>query len=62
MTIPIKQLKIHKLNMRLKDPFTTSFGTFQDKEFLLQSSLMKTEIAGMGSLLHFQVLGTVKKR
>ncbi|MGY0693700.1 o-succinylbenzoate synthase [Virgibacillus sp. FSP13] len=35
MTIPIKQITLHKLNMRLKNPFRTSFGTLQDKEFFI---------------------------
>ncbi|WP_249870617.1 o-succinylbenzoate synthase [Oceanobacillus saliphilus] len=35
MSIPIMQLKLHKLNMKLKEPFRTSFGTFQDKEFFI---------------------------
>lgn len=31
----IKEVNIRKMNMTMKSPFTTSFGTFQDKEFLL---------------------------
>lgn len=45
MTIPIKQIKLRKLNMQLKHPFTTSFGTLQKKEFYI------TEISdGEGNL------------
>src|SRR5690625_7165563 len=33
MTIPIKQINLRKLNMVLKHPFTTSFGTLQTKHF-----------------------------
>lgn len=35
MTIPIKNIIIHRLNMRMIDPFATSFGTMQDKEFYI---------------------------
>lgn len=31
----IKEINIRKMKMTMKTPFTTSFGTFQDKEFLL---------------------------
>ena len=31
----IKEINIRKMKMTMKFPFTTSFGTFQDKEFLL---------------------------
>ena len=31
----IKEVNIRKMNMTMKSPFTTSFGTFQNKEFLL---------------------------
>lgn len=35
LNIPIKQIKLRKLQMRLKNPFSTSFGTMQDKEFYI---------------------------
>lgn len=31
----LKQVTIRRLNMALKAPFTTSFGTFTDREFLI---------------------------
>lgn len=31
----IKEVNIRKMKMTMKSPFSTSFGTFQDKEFLL---------------------------
>ena len=31
----IKEINIRKMKMTMKSPFTTSFGTFQDKDFLL---------------------------
>ncbi|MFD1445909.1 o-succinylbenzoate synthase [Oceanobacillus profundus] len=53
MTIPMKQLKIHKLNMRLKDPFTTSFGTFQDKEFFITELIDEDGNRGYGESVAF---------
>src|SRR5699024_9762253 len=35
MTIPIKQITLRKLNMELKHPFTTSFGTMKSKHFYI---------------------------
>lgn len=31
----IKEINVCKMKMTMKNPFTTSFGTFQEKEFLL---------------------------
>src|SRR5690625_802116 len=33
--IPIKQIKLRKMKMKLKQPFSTSFGTVQEKEFFI---------------------------
>lgn len=33
--ISIRQVTLNRLNMKLNAPFTTSFGTFQDKEFYI---------------------------
>ncbi len=33
--ISIRQITLHRLIMRLNHPFTTSFGTFQEKEFYI---------------------------
>ncbi|PEL11180.1 o-succinylbenzoate synthase [Bacillus sp. AFS017336] len=33
--ITIRQITLHRLNMKLNAPFTTSFGTFEDKEFYI---------------------------
>ncbi len=33
--ISIRQITLNRLNMKLNAPFTTSFGTFQDKEFYI---------------------------
>lgn len=32
--IDIQEVSLHRLVMKLKEPFTTSFGTFQEREFL----------------------------
>ncbi|WP_176555762.1 o-succinylbenzoate synthase [Virgibacillus ndiopensis] len=53
MTIPIKQLKLHKLKMRLNDPFTTSFGTFQDKEFFITEAIDDNGNRGFGESVAF---------
>lgn len=55
MTIPMKQLKIHKLNMRLKNPFKTSFGAFQDKEFFITELLDGEGNHGFGESVAFTV-------
>ncbi|MBO8156905.1 MAG: o-succinylbenzoate synthase [Bacillaceae bacterium] len=34
-TIPIGKITLHQLRMTLKSPFSTSFGTFQDKDFFI---------------------------
>ncbi|MFD2630133.1 o-succinylbenzoate synthase [Oceanobacillus kapialis] len=35
MTISIKQITLHHLQMKLKHPFTTSFGTVENKDFYI---------------------------
>ncbi len=42
----IKEINIRKMKMTMKNPFTTSFGTFQDKEFLLLEA--KDELGNTG--------------
>ncbi len=42
----IKEINIRKMKMRMKHPFTTSFGTFQDKDFLLLE--VKDELGNTG--------------
>lgn len=53
MTIPIKYIKLHKLNMRLKEPFTTSFGTLQDKEFFITETVDDRGNSGYGESVAF---------
>lgn len=31
----ITEITMHRMNMRMKNPFTTSFGTEQDREFII---------------------------
>ncbi|MFD1040555.1 o-succinylbenzoate synthase [Virgibacillus byunsanensis] len=51
--MPIKQIKLHKLKMRLNDPFTTSFGTFQDKEFFVTEAVDDEGNRGFGESVAF---------
>ncbi|ASN05366.1 o-succinylbenzoate synthase [Virgibacillus necropolis] len=53
MTIPMKQIKLRKLKMRLKDPFTTSFGTMQDKEFYITEAIDADGNRGFGESVAF---------
>lgn len=55
MSIPIKQFKIRKLNMRMKSPFTTSFGTFQDKEFFITEAIDDKGNHGYGESVAFTI-------
>ena len=49
----IKEINIRKMKMNMKDPFTTSFGTFQEKEFLLLEVKDELGNAGWGELIAF---------
>lgn len=51
--IPIKQMKLHKLKMQLKDPFTTSFGTMQDREFFITEAVDDRGNRGFGESVAF---------
>lgn len=53
MSIGIKKIKLHRLKMRLNDPFTTSFGTFQDKDFLIVEVIDDNGIRGFGESVAF---------
>lgn len=53
MTILIDQIKLHKLNMRLKNPFTTSFGTMQDRHFFITEAIDKKGNRGFGESVAF---------
>ncbi|WP_206207722.1 o-succinylbenzoate synthase [Virgibacillus indicus] len=49
----MKQIKLRKLQMRLKDPFTTSFGTMQDKEFYITEIIDGEGNCGFGESVAF---------
>ncbi len=49
----ITDITIRHLKMTMKDPFTTSFGTFQDKEFLLLEAKDKDGTIGWGESVAF---------
>lgn len=51
--ISIQAVTLHRMVMRLKDPFTTSFGTFQDKEFFVVEMEDKTGAIGFGESAAF---------
>lgn len=53
MTIQIKEIIIHQLQMKLSDPFTTSFGTFTDKEFLIIEAIDVENNHGFGESVAF---------
>lgn len=53
MTIPIKQIKLHKLKMTLNAPFTTSFGTFHDKSFFIVEAIDDQGNRGYGESVAF---------
>ena len=49
----IKEINIRKMNMTMKSPFSTSFGTFQDKEFLLLEATDELGNTGWGESTAF---------
>ncbi len=53
MTLSIKKIKLHKLNMRLKHPFTTSFGTMQERHFFITEVLDDRGNRGFGESVAF---------
>lgn len=53
MTIPLKECTLHRLHMTLKDPFTTSFGTFQKKDFFITEIKDDLDNRGFGESVAF---------
>ncbi|HWO98549.1 MAG TPA: o-succinylbenzoate synthase [Bacillus sp. (in: firmicutes)] len=49
----IKEIILRHVSMKMKSPFTTSFGTFQDKEFLLLEAKDENGISGWGESVAF---------
>lgn len=52
-TIHIAEVILHRLNMRLNDPFTTSFGTLEDREFFVVEIIDQDGYAGFGETVAF---------
>ncbi|RHW32737.1 o-succinylbenzoate synthase [Lysinibacillus yapensis] len=50
----IKEVTIHHLKMRLKNPFSTSFGTIDNKEFLLLEAKDEQGTVGWGESVAFE--------
>ena len=50
----ITEITIRHLTMHLKNPFTTSFGTFKDKEFLLIETIDEKGTVGFGECVAFE--------
>ncbi|MDQ0160483.1 o-succinylbenzoate synthase [Alkalibacillus salilacus] len=51
--IPIKKIRLRKLNMALINPFTTSFGTFNDKQFYIIEAEDEQGHVGYGESVAF---------
>lgn len=49
----IKEINVRKMRMTLKHPFTTSFGTFHEKEFLLLEAVDELGNTGWGESVAF---------
>ncbi|MED0669024.1 o-succinylbenzoate synthase [Aneurinibacillus aneurinilyticus] len=49
----IKEVTLRHVKMKMKAPFTTSFGTFQDKEFLLLEAKDDNGMSGWGESVAF---------
>lgn len=53
MTIPLQDCILHRLNMTLKDSFTTSFGTFRKKDFFITEVRDQQGNRGFGESVAF---------
>lgn len=53
MGIKVKRVILRHLQMELKSPFTTSFGSFQKKEFILVEAMDEDGISGWGESVAF---------
>ncbi|CAM3667721.1 o-succinylbenzoate synthase [Aeromicrobium ponti] len=49
----VTEVLLRHMKMRMKAPFTTSFGTFQDKEFLLLEAKDENGLSGWGESVAF---------
>lgn len=53
MGLSLEKLKLHHLKMTLNDPFTTSFGTLEEKEFFITEMIDSTGYRGFGESVAF---------
>lgn len=53
LTIPIKKIKLHHVNMMLNQPFSTSFGTVQEKSFYITEIIDDEGNSGFGESVAF---------
>lgn len=53
MMMKVTEVVLRQMKMKMKSPFTTSFGTFQDKEFLLLEARDETGLCGWGESVAF---------
>ncbi|MUK87670.1 o-succinylbenzoate synthase [Ornithinibacillus sp. L9] len=53
--MPIQKIILRKLKMTLNDPFTTSFGTMQEKEFFIAEAIDSGGNRGFGESVAFTV-------
>lgn len=53
MSIPIKQINLRKVEMELLSPFTTSFGTFQTRDFFIIEAIDDEGNIGYGESVAF---------
>ncbi|MGF9977824.1 o-succinylbenzoate synthase [Viridibacillus arvi] len=51
--IDIQEVSLHRLVMKLKEPFTTSFGTFQEREFFVIEIVDENGLSGFGESVAF---------
>lgn len=51
----LKEVKLRHLKMTMKAPFATSFGSFQDKEFILLEAIDDLGNSGWGESVAFEV-------
>jgi len=53
MEFPLKEIILHQLRMTLNNPFTTSFGTVQDKDFFIIEAIDSEGNRGYGESVAF---------
>lgn len=50
----VKEVSLRHVRMKLISPFSTSFGTFEDKDFLLLEAIDDNGMSGWGESVAFQ--------